>query len=52
MVWITFSACRAKVLDRLAEPDADDVRVRRAEAQAPVIRRYTEARYGAKSWRC
>ena len=41
-----------KVLDRLVEPAADDVRVRRAEAQAPVLRRYTEARYGAKSWRC
>jgi hypothetical protein len=23
-----------------------------AQAQAPVLRRYTEARYGAKSWRC
>ena len=34
------------------EAAADDVRVRRAEAQAPVVRRYTEARYGAKSWRC
>jgi len=41
-----------KVLDRLVEPDADDVGVRRAEAQAPVVCRYTEARYGAKSWRC
>ncbi|HVB69525.1 MAG TPA: IS1380 family transposase, partial [Acetobacteraceae bacterium] len=40
------------VLDRLVEPVADDVRVRRAEAQAPVVRRYTETRYGAKSWRC
>jgi hypothetical protein len=40
------------VLDRLVEPQADDVRVRRAEAQAPVVRRYTETRYGAKSWRC
>lgn len=40
------------VLDRLVEPAADDVRVRRAEAQAPVLRRYTETRYGAKSWRC
>jgi hypothetical protein len=40
------------VLDRLVEPAADDVRVRRAEAQAPVVRRYTETRYGAKSWRC
>ncbi len=41
-----------KVLDRLVEPHADDVRVRRAEAQAPVVRRYAEARYSAKSWRC
>ncbi len=40
------------VVDRLVEPIADDVRVRRAEAQAPVVRRYTETRYGAKSWRC
>jgi len=41
-----------KVLDRLVEPAADDVRVRRAEAQAPRVRCYTEARYGARSWRC
>ena len=40
------------VLDRLVEPIADDVRVRRAEAQAPVVRRYAETRYGAKSWNC
>ena len=40
------------VLDRMVEPIADDVRVRRAEAQAAVVRRYTEARYGAKSWKC
>jgi hypothetical protein len=40
------------VLGRLAEPVADDVRVRRAEAQALVVRRYTEIRYGAKSWGC
>jgi hypothetical protein len=38
------------VLRRLIEPMADDVRVRRAEANAAVIRRYTETRYGAKSW--
>ena len=38
--------------NRLVEPFADDVRVRRAEAEAPVVRRYTETRYGAKSWRC
>jgi hypothetical protein len=40
------------VLDRLVEPIADDVRVRRAEREAPVVRRYCETRYGAKSWRC
>ena len=39
------------VLDRLVEAAADDVRVRRAEGQAPVVRRYTETRYGARSWR-
>jgi hypothetical protein len=38
------------VLRRLVEPIADDVRVRRAEANAAVIRRHTETRYGAKSW--
>jgi hypothetical protein len=38
------------VLSRLAEIAADDVRVCRAEAQAAVLRRYTEIRYGAKSW--
>jgi hypothetical protein len=38
------------VLGRLVEVAADDVRVRRAEAQAPVLRRYAETRYGAKSW--
>jgi len=40
------------VLSRLLEPAADDVRVRRAETQAPVLRRYAEVRYGAKSWGC
>jgi hypothetical protein len=39
------------VLDRLVEPAADDVRVRRAAAQTPMVRRYTETCYGAKSWR-
>jgi hypothetical protein len=38
------------VIRRLVERDADDVRVRRAEANATVLRRYTETRYGAKSW--
>ena len=44
------------VLSRLLEPAADDVRTRRAEAHgqggAPVLRRYAEIRYGAKSWNC
>jgi hypothetical protein len=39
------------VLDRLVEPVADAVQVRRAQAQTPVVRRHTETRYGAKSWR-
>ena len=30
------------VLNRLLEPTADDIRVRRAEEQAPVVRGYTE----------
>jgi Transposase DDE domain group 1 len=38
------------VLRRLVEPIADDVRVRRAEANAAIVRSYTETRYGAKSW--
>lgn len=38
------------VLRRLVEPEADEVRVRRAEAGAAAIRRYTETRYRAKSW--
>ena len=37
---------------RLVATAADDVCVRRAEAQAPVVRGYTETRYGAKSWKC
>src|SRR3954453_9198378 len=40
------------VLSRLVEIAADDVRVRRADAQAAVVRRYTETCYGAKSWGC
>jgi hypothetical protein len=37
------------VLDRLVEPAADDVRVRSAQRKAPMVRRYAETRYGAKS---
>ena len=40
------------VLHRAVAAAADDVCVRRAEAQAPVLRNYTEFRYGAKSWKC
>ena len=41
-----------EVLDRHVEAAADDVRVRYAEGEAPVVRRYAETRYGAKSWKC
>ena len=37
-------------LDRLIEPAADDIRVRRAVNQAEVLRGYAETRYAAKSW--
>ena len=40
------------VVRRLFDAAADDVCVRRAEAQAPTLRRYGETRYGAKSWGC
>src|SRR5580693_792569 len=39
-------------VDRLVEPIADDVRVRRAEAELPIVRRYCETRYGARTWHC
>ena len=41
---------RNDVLRAAVEVVADDVRVRRAEAQAPVLRRYAETRYQAKTW--
>jgi len=40
------------VLANLVEAAADAVRIRRAMAEASVIRRYTETRYAAKSWHC
>ena len=53
MASTTSSACPANaVLSRLLEEAADDVRVRRAEEHVPVLRRYAEIRYGAKSWGC
>jgi hypothetical protein len=39
-------------LDRNVEGVADDVRVRWAEGEAPVVRRYAETRYRAASWTC
>jgi len=38
------------VLRAAVQVAADDVRVRRAEAQAAVLRRYAETRYQAKTW--
>lgn len=38
------------VLDRLVEPVTDDIRMRRAESQAEVLRGFAETRYAAKSW--
>lgn len=38
------------VLRAAVEDAADDVRVRRAEENAPVLRSYAETRYSAKSW--
>jgi len=40
------------VLDRRVDVAADDVRVRHAEGEAPVVRRYAETRCGAKAWKC
>ena len=40
------------VVRRLVDVTADDICVRRAEAQLPVVRGYAETRYGAKSWKC
>ncbi|MEO5756028.1 MAG: IS1380 family transposase [Mesorhizobium sp.] len=40
-----------KVLQRLVDEAADDIRTRRALEQKPVLRGYTETRYKAKSWK-
>ena len=39
-----------RVLDRLVDEAADDIRTRRALDQKPALRGYTETRYQAKSW--
>ncbi|TIU83173.1 MAG: IS1380 family transposase, partial [Mesorhizobium sp.] len=40
-----------KVLQRLVDEVADDIRTRRALEQKPVLRGYAEIRYKAKSWK-
>lgn len=40
-----------KVLQRLVDEAADDIRTRRALEQKPVLRGYAETRYKAKSWK-
>lgn len=40
-----------KVLTRLLDESADDIRTRRALEQKPVLRGYVETRYKAKSWK-
>lgn len=40
-----------KVLKRLVDEAADDIRTRRALEQKPVLRGYAETRYKAKSWK-
>ena len=37
---------------RRAEPPVEAARLRQAEARAAAVRRHTEIRYGAKSWKC
>src|SRR5829696_973642 len=45
-----FGLPTSTVLRAAVEDAADDVRGRRAEENAPVLRRYAETRYAAKSW--
>ena len=40
-----------KVLQRLVDEAADDIRTRRALEQKPALRGYSETRYKAKSWK-
>jgi hypothetical protein len=37
---------------RHAEPKVNPAQLRHAEAEASAVRRHTEVRYGAKSWKC
>ena len=49
---LIFGLAGNDVLDRQVEEIADDVRVRHAEGEAPLVRRYAETSCGAKSWKC
>lgn len=46
-----FGLASNKVLKRLVDASADDIRIRRALEQKPVLRGYVETRYKAKSWK-
>lgn len=46
-----FGLAGNKVLKRLVDASADDIRTRRALEQKPVARGYVETRYEAKSWK-
>jgi hypothetical protein len=47
------AAAQAKLAEmRRAEPKVDPAQLRHAEAEASAVRRHTEVRYGARSWKC
>ena len=46
-----FGLAGNKVLKRLVDEAADDIRTRRALEQKPVLRGYVETRYEARSWK-
>jgi hypothetical protein len=46
-----FGLAGNRVLKRLVDASADDIRTRRALEQKPVLRGYVETRYEAKSWK-
>jgi hypothetical protein len=46
-----FGLAGNKVLKRLVDEAADDIRTRRALEQRPALRGYAETHYGAKSWK-
>lgn len=45
-----FGLAGNSVLDRLIEPNADEIRTRRAEEQLATVRGFAETCYAAKSW--